>query len=868
MLIEFKEISKELRVDRMFGRVVQAIYRLLPVQRATVFIVDEEAGVLRVIESCDANQIIVPISKGIVGAVAQSGQAELVHDAYADPRFDRSVDAFTGFRTTSILAVPVVSESGTKVVAVLQALNKRQERGDGLWNEADLMLLEMLATLLSGLLARVELYEGASPARDPAQPWRDHSRAWLLLLTPTCPHPTCPHALTPSPHTHMPTCPLTPPESSAAGAMREKRKTAALLQCANTVHSTLSPREKAGAIMGALRHGMECERSSLLIVDEVRAQLCVVSEDEDAAGLRVPLTSGIAGKVVSSGERVNISNAYDDSRFDSSIDRRTGFVTRSMLAVPIWCGSKVAGVLEVLNQSSQGHFDEDHAELADTISIQMTAILPEARQAAARASSHSRAHVAAMLHAAPRRPDPGRVHIVRPSPLSSPPTRALLFGTCAASQLLQSLVRTRLKGIFTQGSRMSLADQDVQNIGDSMLTAEYSRVGDDADAMHGMHSARRSSHSAPATRKERQASLLAAATNEADEGGLQTDDLPSEGKPRRRATAPPVASWPPVDAQSSCGTATSSEWRSGLRFSVPAAEQLPRASTPPALGNPSLLPNAERAGKEGRLSSVHAVVSKATASAAAERASGPESGSGAAAESSASKAHAPHSQQPQHHAGPSTRTSMPNIGSARKDRMYGRASVSIAKLLTMPLGLKIEDLDTWDLNVWSFQDAELQQLAAALLNRVGVMSEFKISHERLQGFLQAVCGSYHPNPYHNWQHAVCVLHGSYLMQRGGYTQGGDSVLYLTKLEQLSLLIAALGHDVDHPGVSNAFLVASSSPLALCYNDESVLENHHAAATFGLLHDQRLNVMSELDPDQRKEARRSHPRSRKPASKPR
>ena len=656
--------------------------------------------------------------------------------------------------------------------------------------------------------------------------------------------------------------------------MREKRKTAALLQCANTVHSTLSPREKAGAIMGALRHGMECERSSLLIVDEVRAQLCVVSEDEDAAGLRVPLTSGIAGKVVSSGERVNISNAYDDSRFDNSIDRRTGFVTRSLLAVPIWCGSKVAGVLEVLNQSSQGHFDEDHAELADTISIQMTAILPEARKAAARASGHSRTHIAAMLHTTPTRPGPAppplpplpslpplRVSIVRPSPCPSPPTRALLFGTCAASQLLQSLVKTRLKGIFTQGSRMSLADQDVQSIGDSLLTAEYSRVGDDADAMHGMHSARRSSHSAPATRRERQASLLAAATKEGGESGRETDDEPSGVKPRR-ATAPPVASRAPGDA--------SPDRRSGLRFpggTVPAAEQLPRAPTPPALGNPSLLPNGERAGKEGRLSSVHAVVSKATAAAAAERALGTESGGGAASDSWASKTDAPHSQQPPHHAGPSTRTSMPNIGAARKDRMYGRASVSIAKLLTMPLGLKIEDLDTWDLNVWSFQEAELQQLSAALLNRVGVMSEFKISHERLQGFLQAVCGGYHPNPYHNWQHAVCVLHGSYLMQRGGYTQGGDSVSYLTKLEQLSLLIAALGHDVDHPGVSNAFLVASNSPLALCYNDESVLENHHAAATFGLLQDQRLNVMSELDPDQRKEARRSHTQSRKPASTP-
>lgn len=269
MLIEFKEISKELRVDRMFGRVVQAIYRLLPVQRATVFIVDEEAGVLRVIESCDANQIIVPISKGIVGAVAQSGQAELVHDAYADPRFDRSVDAFTGFRTTSILAVPVVSESGTKVVAVLQALNKRQERGDGLWNEADLMLLEMLATLLSGLLARVELYEGASAARDPAQPHGATTLRSPCLATaahthmPTSHMPTCPHTQPSHPHAHMPTdpariergrCDAREAQDGCAAAVRQYRPLDAVAaREGGCHHGRPAPRHGVRAVVAADR---------------------------------------------------------------------------------------------------------------------------------------------------------------------------------------------------------------------------------------------------------------------------------------------------------------------------------------------------------------------------------------------------------------------------------------------------------------------------------------------------------------------------------------------------------------------------------------------------------------------------------------
>lgn len=51
---------------------------------------------------------------------------------------------------------------------------------------------------------------------------------------------------------------------------------------------------------------------------------------------------------------------------------------------------------------------------------------------------------------------------------------------------------------------------------------------------------------------------------------------------------------------------------------------------------------------------------------------------------------------------------------------------------------------------------------------------------------------------------------------------------------LALLVAALCHDVGHPGTSNNFQIVTSSPLALLYNDTSVLENFHCAETFRIL----------------------------------
>lgn len=54
-------------------------------------------------------------------------------------------------------------------------------------------------------------------------------------------------------------------------------------------------------------------------------------------------------------------------------------------------------------------------------------------------------------------------------------------------------------------------------------------------------------------------------------------------------------------------------------------------------------------------------------------------------------------------------------------------------------------------------------------------------------------------------------------------------LLLTPFEAFVLLVTAIGHDVGHPGVNNAFLVALKAPLAQLYNDNSVLEAFHCAA---------------------------------------
>lgn len=65
------------------------------------------------------------------------------------------------------------------------------------------------------------------------------------------------------------------------------------------------------------------------------------------------------------------------------------------------------------------------------------------------------------------------------------------------------------------------------------------------------------------------------------------------------------------------------------------------------------------------------------------------------------------------------------------------------------------------------------------------------------------------------------------------TQLASKELLMDRIEEASALISAAAHDIDHPGRSSAFLCNSDNPLALLYNDSSVLESHHAATTFRL-----------------------------------
>eukprot|EP00966_Prymnesium_polylepis_P192981 4472800-Prymnesium_polylepis.1 len=86
-----------------------------------------------------------------------------------------------------------------------------------------------------------------------------------------------------------------------------------------------------------------------------------------------------------------------------------------------------------------------------------------------------------------------------------------------------------------------------------------------------------------------------------------------------------------------------------------------------------------------------------------------------------------------------------------------------AELFVLPESIGgLEALHTWDHDFLSLEGRQLQQLAASIFRESGLLDQFHVRPQTLAAFLDGLCANYHANPYHNFQHAVHVLHGVFM----------------------------------------------------------------------------------------------------------
>ncbi|XP_065212180.1 3',5'-cyclic-AMP phosphodiesterase isoform X5 [Planococcus citri] len=171
------------------------------------------------------------------------------------------------------------------------------------------------------------------------------------------------------------------------------------------------------------------------------------------------------------------------------------------------------------------------------------------------------------------------------------------------------------------------------------------------------------------------------------------------------------------------------------------------------------------------------------------------------------------------------------------------------------LGQTLAEIDRWGIDIFRISELSdnkpLTAVAYTVFQARDLLKAFMIPAKTFVTFMMTLEDNYlKDNPFHNSTHAADVTQSTNVLLN---SPALESVF--TPLEVCAALFAATIHDVDHPGLTNQFLINSSSELALMYNDESVLENHHLAVAFKLLQNEGCDIFLNLSKKQRQTLRK-------------
>ena len=149
--------------------------------------------------------------------------------------------------------------------------------------------------------------------------------------------------------------------------------------------STLHLDQLLALIMKEITHLMNADRSTLYLIDnrkgEIWSKIALKSEIKE---IRLKIGVGISGHVAATGEVINIPDAYQDSRFDPTTDKKTGYQTRSILCIPVWEPTKaedsrqVLGVIQVLNKK-EGPFTSQDEGILQAVASEVAIAISNAR---------------------------------------------------------------------------------------------------------------------------------------------------------------------------------------------------------------------------------------------------------------------------------------------------------------------------------------------------------------------------------------------------------------------------------------------------------------------------------------------------------
>jgi adenylate cyclase len=315
-----KKVSDTLELDTLLTRMIEITTEAINTDRGSLFLNDKKAGELfsRIVKGELKSEIRFPNHMGIAGAVFKSGEPIIINDAYGDSRFNKEVDKKTGYRTKNILCAPIKTRNN-EIIGVVQLLNKKDDD----FREDDLTLLEAITSQAAAALQNAQLFDEVQKA---------------------------------------------------------KEEESQLLEITTAISSELQLQPLLAKIMETTTEILDADRSTLFLYDEKTKELwSQVGQGLEMKEIRFPSHLGIAGTVFTTGETINIPDAYKDSRFNPEIDKKTGYITKTILCMPVKNKKgKTIGVTQVLNKKG-GPFTKVDENRLRAFSAQAAIALENAR---------------------------------------------------------------------------------------------------------------------------------------------------------------------------------------------------------------------------------------------------------------------------------------------------------------------------------------------------------------------------------------------------------------------------------------------------------------------------------------------------------
>lgn len=284
----------------LVNTIMRTARELTHADRCSVFVVSSDRKTLRAYFENDDTFVEMPADVGLAGHVVRSGEVVNIPDAYDDPRFNRDVDRSTGYRTRSMLCLPVSYEG--QIVAVAQLVNKLPVELFGhthecVFSQQDEALFSTLSVFIGVCLRNCR---------------------------------------------------------ANADLVAHKRRNEATLAVASKLSRTdiRQVNEVVKYVLKGAKELLCADRASLFLLDKERGTLYSTPDfNTDKVDIRVGKGTGFVGQVAATGKAIVVADAYADPRFNQQVDKQFGYRTQSLITVPIFGSTgEVIAVAQLINK--------------------------------------------------------------------------------------------------------------------------------------------------------------------------------------------------------------------------------------------------------------------------------------------------------------------------------------------------------------------------------------------------------------------------------------------------------------------------------------------------------------------------------------